>query len=88
MGKNEYARVPEWTLSDRLRKAREESGLTQAELAEQMGVTVATVSRAERGAGVSHRTLRQWAWITDVSLDWINAGSTCACTTCAPGEAA
>lgn len=80
--------IPEWTVSDRLRKAREVAGLTQAELAEQMGVNVATISRAETGAGVTCRTIRQWAWITNVDLDWINAGSTCACTNCAPGQAA
>jgi transcriptional regulator with XRE-family HTH domain len=88
MSESEYPAHPEWTLSDRLRKAREHAGFTQADLAEQMGVTVATISRAERGAGITHRTMRQWAWLTEVPMEWINAGSTCACTTCAPGQVA
>ena len=78
--------VPTWTLTDRLRKAREHADLTQKDLASELGVTVATVSRAERGEGITHRTLIQWAYITGVPLDWLNAGSTCACTTCTAGQ--
>jgi transcriptional regulator with XRE-family HTH domain len=83
---NDISVVPEWTLTDRLRKAREVAGYTQQELAGRIGVTKATVSRAERGEGITHRTLMQWAAETHVQLEWINAGSTCACTTCAPGQ--
>ena len=83
---NDIPVVPEWTLTDRLRKAREAAGYTQAELGERLGVTKATVSRAERGEGITHRTLLQWAAQTHVPLAWLNAGSTCACTTCAPGQ--
>jgi transcriptional regulator with XRE-family HTH domain len=79
--------VPEWTLTDRLRKAREQAGLTQQALAVAIGVTKQTVSRAERGEGITHRTLLQWAAATDVPVEWINAGSTCACTTCVPVQA-
>lgn len=78
--------VPEWTLTDRLRKAREHAGLTQCQLADAIGVTAATVSRAERGDGISHRTLIQWAQVTGVDLAWITAGSQFACTTCTPGQ--
>jgi transcriptional regulator with XRE-family HTH domain len=85
---NDVPVVPEWTLTDRLRKAREHAQLTQKDLATRLGVTATTVSRAERGEGITHRTLLQWAAITDVPLEWINAGSTCACTTCAPGQQA
>lgn len=83
---NDISVVPEWTLTDRLRKAREHAGLTQRALADGLGVTVQTVSRAERGEGITHRTLTQWAAVTDVPLDWLNAGRTCACTTCVPAD--
>lgn len=84
MSRNDTAVVPVWTLTDRLRKAREQAGLTQCALADLVGVTVATISRAERGEGITHRTLLQWATVTGVDLAWINAGSKCACTTCTP----
>lgn len=85
---NDTPVVPEWTLTDRLRKAREAAGLTQAELGELLGVTKTTVSRAERGEGITHRTMLQWAAQTRVPLHWLNAGSTCACTTCTAGQGA
>ncbi len=85
---NDIPVVPEWTLTDRLRKAREHADLTQKDLAEAIGVSKGTITRAERGDGITHRTLLQWADATGVALDWLNAGLTCACTTCAPGQAA
>lgn len=79
--------VPQWTFTDRLRKAREQAGMTQQDLATAIGVTKQTISRAERGDGITHRTLLQWAAATRVPFDWINAGLTCACTTCTPAQA-
>ena len=83
---NDSPVVPEWTLTDRLRKARETAGYTQAELGDRLGVTKTTVSRAERGEGITHRTMIQWAAETGVPLAWLNAGSQCACTTCTAGQ--
>ncbi|RXZ51919.1 helix-turn-helix domain-containing protein [Agromyces binzhouensis] len=67
---------PAWSLADRLRKAREEAGLEQAELAEIAGLSRATISAAENG----HRrpakaTIAMWALATGVSRDWL-AGET------------
>ena len=83
---NDSAVVPEWTLTDRLRKARELAGMTQKDLAEALGVSKTTITRAEAGEVITHRTLIQWATTTGVPLDWLNAGSTCACTTCTAGQ--
>lgn len=64
--------VPEWSIGDRLRKAREDAGLEQRELAERAGISRATVSNAERGVGTPNTaTLRSWAHATGVSLAWL-----------------
>jgi transcriptional regulator with XRE-family HTH domain len=69
------ARVPEWSVADRLRKAREVAGMDQAELAERAGLSRATVSNAERGVGIPQRaTLLVWALATGVDQDWLMQG--------------
>lgn len=83
---NDIPVVPEWSFTDKLRKARESVDLTQQQLADAIGVTKQTISRAERGEGITHRTLMQWAAATNVPVEWINEGSTCACTTCTPAQ--
>lgn len=71
----EAGMVPRWSVADRLRKAREVAGLDQAELARLAGISRATVSNAERGAGVPQRaTLRAWALVTGVNADWLTEG--------------
>lgn len=68
-------RVPKWTVADRLRKAREEAGLDQAELASRAGLSRATVSNAERGVGIPQRaTMLVWAMATGVDPDWLMQG--------------
>ena len=42
--------VPEWSIEDRLRKARDLTGLDQDEFAELIGVSRGTVSSYERGS--------------------------------------
>jgi transcriptional regulator with XRE-family HTH domain len=64
-----------WTLGDRLRKARETAGLSQAEIAEALGVQGGSVSRFEH----DHQALRRsyllaWAMATGVDLDWLRYG--------------
>ena len=67
--------VPEWTLGDRLRKARERTGLGQKEFAEQLGVSRNTVSNAENGSvDVRRITVNAWSVATDVSIDWLMTG--------------
>jgi transcriptional regulator with XRE-family HTH domain len=41
--------IPEWTLSDRLRKARLSTGLQQKDFAERIGVTASAYSQWEAG---------------------------------------
>lgn len=55
--------IPQWTVHDRCRKARESAELDQAELAERMEVSRATVSNYETGFVTYLRpiVLRAWA---------------------------
>lgn len=65
-------RVPEWSLADRLRKAREAADLEQKDLAASIGITRNTVGNYE-GAKVKPRrpVLIAWALATGVPLAWI-----------------
>lgn len=64
--------IPEWTVGDRLRKAREWRGLTQYELASAVGVSRNSVSNYEVGATEPRRiVLNAWAMATGVSLNWL-----------------
>jgi len=65
--------VPAWTIADRLRKAREVSGLGQARLALVTGISRQTISNYERGAtspskgnvkliGLATGVDRYWLW--------------------------
>lgn len=67
--------LPRWTVADRLRKAREDAGLDQAELAKRIGVARSTVSNYE-GSKTSPRKpiLRLWAMETEVPLEWLLDG--------------
>ena len=63
---------PEWTLTDRLRKAREHSGLEQTEIAEVMGVSVRSIRNYEAGRNTPKRPqLIAWAFATGVPLAWL-----------------
>ena len=69
--------IPEFELSDRVRKVRERVGLSQGELGEQAGVGRATLARLESGKGSPRRaTLIAIAFATGVSLDWLETGET------------
>lgn len=67
--------VPEWTVGDRLRKAREVTGLTQKSFAERIDVGHRTVTNYENNA-VEPRmiVLKQWALLSGVPLGWIITG--------------
>ena len=67
-------RIPEWTLRDRLRKAREAADMSQTDLGEAMGVARTTVARAEQTGGVRRQTLITWAFATGVPLEWLETG--------------
>lgn len=67
--------IPEWTMGDRLRKAREELELGQREFAERIGVSKQTVTNAEKGhREVRKITLNAWALVTGVPLEWLETG--------------
>lgn len=77
-----YERVPEWTLGDRLRKARENAGLEQLELAQDIGISRNTVANYEHGKTKARRpVILAWAVRTGVPVEWLWTGSTEA-----PGE--
>lgn len=72
----EYGVIPEWTLGDRLRKAREMTGLDQARFAALIGVSRRGVSAAESGESKQPRKLllKAWSHYTGVSLQWLETG--------------
>ncbi|MGD7734145.1 helix-turn-helix domain-containing protein, partial [Propionibacteriaceae bacterium G57] len=68
--------VPVWTLADRMRKAREVTGLDQQAFSEELGVSRSTVSNAERGKVQPSRLLvAAWAMRSGVPLVWLETGS-------------
>ena len=70
-------RIPEWSIADRLRKARESAGLEQTELAAATSISRATISAAERGHRVPSRSnMRLWSMATGVPLAWLESGMT------------
>lgn len=68
--------IPEWTLADRLRKARELTGLSQSEFADQIGVSRNTIGSAEKGGPVRRITLNAWAMATGLPVEWLENGET------------
>ncbi|WP_010525166.1 helix-turn-helix transcriptional regulator [Nesterenkonia sp. F] len=67
--------VPAWTQADRLRKAREVTGLTAAEFGREIGISRQSVGAAERGDAEPKRTtLMAWAMRSGVSLKWLETG--------------
>ena len=68
-------RIPEWTVSDRLRKARESAGLSHEELAELVGVSRSTIYNYESPEWDRDRrpqTIWLWAFACDVDPAWID----------------
>lgn len=66
--------VPQWTLADRLRKAREEAGLSQEQLEALSGVSRRTITNYEKGAKPKRSALIAWAVSTGVPLPWLLDG--------------
>jgi transcriptional regulator with XRE-family HTH domain len=66
---------PTFDLPDRCRKAREEAGFNQVQLAAMIGIARSTVSNYETDA-VSPRTvvLKVWAQVCGVEEDWLIHG--------------
>lgn len=69
--------IPQWTLADRLRKARESTGLGIVEFAEKVGISRGTVNNAEHGKREpSTPTIKMWALATGVDYNWLLTGET------------
>ena len=68
--------IPEFTIHDRLRKAREASGLDQEQLAEAIAMSRTSVSNYETGAASNPRkiVLNAWSLATGVPVQWITTG--------------
>jgi transcriptional regulator with XRE-family HTH domain len=64
--------VPQWTLGDRLRKARESAGIGVAEMALRIGVSRNTITNYEHDhRAPSVNALREWAQITGTPPSWL-----------------
>lgn len=70
---SEHGQVPEWTIADRLRKARELTGLDQTEFADTIGISRKTVSNYERDSDRRHirAFMIAWALGAGVDYDWL-----------------
>lgn len=67
--------IPTFDLTDRLRKARELTGLGQEEFAELAGISRATIGNAESGRKVPHKsTMKLWAQAAGVDFYWLVNG--------------
>lgn len=69
--------VPEWTISDRLRKAREASGLSQKELAAKASISLRTISNYENPDYDKERKrpfVVAWGLATGWSVEWLWTG--------------
>lgn len=71
----ELAGVPEWTLADRLLKARKHAGLTNNDLAADLGYGRQTISAWVTGAEVPRRAIiLAWALRCGVDVGWLETG--------------
>lgn len=68
--------IPRFTQGDRLRKARELTGLNTRDFADRLGVSPMTVNSAENDRrAVRTITLRAWAMATGVPVEWLETGA-------------
>lgn len=66
--------VPEWTLGDRLRKARRYAGLSQQEMADALNVPVNRLGNWEAGYNQPRSVVdivNRWAEVTHVDVSWL-----------------
>ena len=66
--------TPTWTLTDRLRKAREAADLKQDDLAVILGVSRSTIGKWESGSPIKRGQLAAWAMATGVPFEWLETG--------------
>lgn len=71
----EMGNIPPSRLQYRLRIAREEAALDRSELADNIGVSVKTISNSERGITQPRKILlNAWALATGVPISWLAHG--------------
>ncbi|KRF16803.1 hypothetical protein ASG90_09620 [Nocardioides sp. Soil797] len=62
-------------MGDRLRKAREGTGMTTRDFAVVLGVSQSTITNAENGHTKTRRiTLLMWSQVTGVPVTWLETG--------------
>lgn len=67
--------IPAFTMGDRLRKAREQTGMTTRNFAETMGVSQSTITNAENDNCKTRRiTLLMWSQVSGVPVQWLETG--------------
>lgn len=70
-----HENIPQWTLGDRLRKARATTGLNTRDFADRIGVSQPTVTNAENDKSKVRRiTLNAWSLATGVPVEWLETG--------------
>lgn len=69
--------IPVFTQGDRLRKARQLTGLTTRDFADEIGVSQVTITNAENDKTTVRRiTLNAWSLRTGVPVEWLQTGET------------
>lgn len=64
--------TPEWTLTDRLAKARHTAKLSQSELGRRLGLSLSTITRYETGSAEPKlAVILAWAMACGVSTSWL-----------------
>lgn len=67
--------IPQWTLGDRLRKARTAAGLDRQHLADDFGVSARTVSNYENDQTRAPKlVIREYALRCRVPVEWLETG--------------
>lgn len=69
-------RIPEFSVADRLRKARESAGMSQDELAEDIGVSRRSIVRYEGSGTPPKSVVLLYSMRTRVPAEWLMSGNT------------
>lgn len=68
--------TPQWTLADRMWKARKDAGLTAQQIADAIGISRKSVTNYEGGTTRPLRPiLRAWADVTGTYEEWLETGA-------------
>ena len=68
--------IPEWTVGERLRKAREDSGLSQEDLGREISVSKRQIVYYENNSKTpKHGEFLLWQMITRVPAEWLKTGA-------------